>query len=81
MNMKYDYMQAIHMASCIKWWYNLEFLFSLTKQLDFMQTIKIHLLKFTTANFFLNTLHADCAPATDLDLPPTLGSWVEGQSG
>lgn len=25
--------------------------------------------------------HADCAPATDLVLPPTPGPWVEGQSG
>lgn len=55
-----------------------------------MQTIKNESTESTTSNddiHFSNTpapanaMHPDCAPATDLDLPPTLGYWVEGQTG
>lgn len=84
------------MGSCIIWWYNLEFLFPLKKLPVFMQTIKNksaeYSLQQTVDILFSNTPasanamhtpHADCSPATDLDLPPYpwLHYWVEGQSG
>lgn len=70
--------------------------FPLKKLLVFMRTIKNKSTEYSlqqTVTFFFfffehtssSWCHAntqsDCAPATDLDLPPTLGYWVEGQSG
>ena len=73
---------------------HLEFLLPFKKLQVFMQIFKSkspeYSLQQTVTSFFSNTpapanamdtLCADCAPATDLDLPPTLGYLVEGQSG